>query len=51
MRSCLNISLLCVYFYSVFYIENSENVFINLSSLYILLKRCQTWFYINRLLY
>jgi hypothetical protein len=32
--SCLNISLLCVHFYSVLYIENSENVFINSSSLY-----------------
>jgi hypothetical protein len=29
---------LCVHFYRVLYIENSENVFIN-SSLYILLKR------------
>lgn len=43
--------LLCVHFYGVFYVENGENVFINLSSLYIHLNRCQTWFYIDRLLY
>jgi hypothetical protein len=37
VRSCLNVSLLCVHLYGVLYIENSENVFINSSSLYILL--------------
>jgi hypothetical protein len=38
VRQCLNISPLCVHFYSVLCIDNSENVFIN-SSLCILLKR------------